>query len=145
MIDKGGADGIVPESAVVAVVNGREGLVGRVMDVMDHTAKVLLNSGFPLSSVAAHFQGAANEDGVVEGTNGHDLMLKYLDRSSPVKMGDAVVTAGLGNHIPAEIPIGWVQGYRPGSAPAFLQARMHSFVASNSLRIVLVLDSVSRE
>ena len=73
------------------------------MDVMDHTAKVLLIQD-SLSSVAVHLQGAANEDGVVEGTNGHDLLLKYLDRSSPVKMGDAVVTAGLGQSYPRGHP-----------------------------------------
>jgi rod shape-determining protein MreC len=141
VIDKGKAEGLVTESAVVAVVNGHEGLVGRVMDVMDHTAKVLLIQD-SLSSIAVHLQGAANEDGVVEGTNGHDLLLKYLDRSSPVKIGDAVVTAGLGNLIPAEIPIGWVQDISLDPRQLFLQARLHSFVSSNSLRIVLVLIPV---
>jgi rod shape-determining protein MreC len=143
VIDKGTADGIVTESAVVAVVNGREGLVGRVMDVMDHTAKVLLIQD-SLSSVAAHLQGAANEDGVVEGTNGHDLLLKYLDRSSPVKMGDGVVTSGLGNSIPAEIPIGWVQDISLDPRQLFLQARLRSYVSSNSLRIVLVLTPAAQ-
>ena len=138
VIDKGRLEGILPESAVVSVVNGREGLVGRIIDVMDHTSKVLLIQD-SLSSIAAHLQGAVNEDGVVEGTNGHDLLLKYIDRSSPMKMGDAVMTAGLGNQIPSEIPIGWVQDISLDPRQLFLQARLRSSVSSNRLRIVLVL------
>jgi|GEM_PF-1570465 len=138
VIDKGRFHGVVPESSVIVVDNGHEGMVGRVIDVMDTTSKVLLIQD-SLSSIAAHLQGSANEDGVVEGTNGHDLILKYLDRSSVVRVGDIVVTAGLGNHIPAEIPIGWVEDISLDPRQLFLQARLHAIISTNRLRIVLVL------
>jgi rod shape-determining protein MreC len=138
VIDKGHLDGITTESAVVAVFDGREGMVGRVSDVLDHTSKVLLIQD-SLSSIAARLQGSVSEDGVIEGTNGHDVIFKYLDRSSPVKVGDFVVTAGLGNRLPAEIPIGWVEEISLDPRQLFLQARLRSAISSNRLRIVLVL------
>lgn len=138
VIDKGRSEGIIPESAVVAVVNDREGMVGRVSDVLEHTSKVLLVQD-SLSSIAAHLQSAANEDGVVEGTNGHDLLFRYIDRSCTLKVGDLVVTAGLGNHIPPDIPIGFVEDINLDPRQLFLQARLHAAVPSGQLRIVLVL------
>lgn len=138
VIDKGSADGLEMESAVVAVADGREGLVGRVVELMDHTAKVLLVHD-SLSAIAARLVGSASEDGVVEGTNGHQLILKYIDRNSPIKLGDAVVSAGLGDVVPPEILIGHVEEIALDPRQLFLQARLRPAVNTNRLRIVLVL------
>jgi len=138
VIDRGARDGIVPDCAVVAVVEGREGLIGRVVEVMDQTSKVALIQD-SLSAIAARRPGTAFEEGVVEGTNSHELVLKYLDRSSPVKIGDPIVTAGLGGMIPPEIPIGWVDDIQLDPRQLFLQARLRPAVPSNRVSVVLIL------
>jgi rod shape-determining protein MreC len=92
-----------------------------------------------LSEVAATIPGANGEDGVVEGTNSHELVLKFLDRGSQVKIGDFVVTSGLGNAFPPGIPIGWVEGLEPDPRQLFMQARLRPAARSNQIRVVLVL------
>jgi len=138
VIDRGRQDGVVLESPVVAVLDGREGFVGRVVEVMERTSKVALIQD-SLSAVAARLVGSAAEDGVVEGGNSHELILKYLDRNSPIKIGDAVVTAGLGAMIPPEIPIGWVVDISLDPRQLFLQARLRPVIATNRLSVVLIL------
>ena len=74
-----------------------------------------------LSEVAASIPGADGEDGVVEGTNTHELVLKFLDRGSQVKVGDEVVTSGLGKLFPPGVPIGWVEEFEPDPRQLFFR------------------------
>ena len=43
----------------------------------------------------------------IEGLDRQELMMRYLRRDSSVKIGDLVVTSGLGGSFAAGIPIGW--------------------------------------
>lgn len=138
VLDKGKEEGIGTDDPVVAVVSGHEGLVGRVTDVSPHVSKVMLIQD-SLSSVAASVEGAHEEDGVVEGSNSHDLLLKFLDRSSPVKIGDPVVTSGLGKVFPPGVPIGFVQEIGLDQRQLFLQAQLHPAIQANQLHWVLIL------
>jgi rod shape-determining protein MreC len=138
VLDKGKEDGIAMDDPVVAVVSNREGLVGRITDVSAHVSKVMLIQD-SLSSVAATIQGSQDEDGVVEGSNSHSLLLKFLDRSSTIKVGDPVVTSGLGKVFPAGIPLGFVQEIGLDQRQLFLQAQLHPAVQANQLHWVLIL------
>jgi len=138
VLDKGKEEGLEIDAPVLAVVEGREALVGRIVESSGHNAKVMLLQD-SLSSVAASVTGVRGEDGVVEGTNSHELLLKFLDRGSQVKIGDQVVTSGLGKAFPAGVPIGWIESIEPDPRQLFLQAKLHPAVRSNQLRVVLVL------
>jgi hypothetical protein len=138
VLDKGQEEGLELDAPVLAVVEGREALVGRVVEASAHIAKVMLLQD-SLSSVAATVTGVRGEDGVVEGTNTHELLLKYLDRGSEVKIGDLVVTSGLGKAFPPGVPMGWIENIEPDPRQLFLQAKLHPAVRSNQLRVVLVL------
>jgi rod shape-determining protein MreC len=138
VLDKGCEDGLAPDSAVLAVLADREGLVGRITECSAHVSKAMLLQD-PLSAVAATLVGSSGDDGVVEGSDGHTLLLKYLDRSSAVKIGDLVETSGLGKAFPPGIPIGWVQEIGLDPRQLFLQARLRPAVKANQLRMVLVL------
>lgn len=138
VLDKGREDGIGVDNAVLAIMGDREGLVGRIIEASAHVSKAMLLQD-PLSAVAVALSGEAGEDGVVEGTNSHDLILNYLDRSSHVKIGDWVLTSGLGKAYPPGIPVGWVQEIGLDPRQLFLQAKLRPAVKSNQLRAVLVL------
>ena len=138
VLDKGKEEGLEIDAPVLAVVEGREALVGRVVEASSHNSKVMLLQD-SLSAVAATVTGVRGEDGVVEGTNTHELLLKYLDRGSQVKIGDVVVTSGLGKAFPAGVPMGWIENIEPDPRQLFLQAKLHPSVKSNQLRVVLVL------
>jgi rod shape-determining protein MreC len=138
VIDKGSDEGIGVDAPVIALVNGREGLVGRVSEVQPHQSKVMLISD-SLSEVAAVSEGASGEDGVVEGSNSHNIYLKFLPRGSQVKIGDAIVTSGLGNLFPQGITIGTVVDLEPDERQLFLQAQLRPVVNPSQLGVVLVL------
>lgn len=138
VLDKGREDGVSVDDPVLAFVSGREGLAGRITEVGPRVSKVMLIQD-SLSAVAATVLGSTAEDGVVEGANGHELVLKYLDRGSQVKIGDAVVTSGLGHAFPEGVPMGWVQDITLDQRQLFLQARLRPAVPANQLRMVLVL------
>ncbi|MFA5974991.1 MAG: rod shape-determining protein MreC [Elusimicrobiota bacterium] len=138
VLDKGKRDGVSINNPVIAVVGGREGLAGRVTDVADHVAKVMLIQD-SLSAVAATAFGVGAEDGVVEGSNSHDLYLRYIDRNSRIKIGDPVLTSGLGENFPEGIPIGWVEEIGLDPRQLFLQARLRPAVQTGGLHVVLIL------
>ncbi len=138
LLDKGRTEGIHVDDPVVAVVGNREALVGRIVESGNHASRVMLIHD-SLSSIAATVAGANAEDGVVEGSNSHDLYLRYLNRDSHVKIGDLVVTSGLGEMFPEGIPIGWVQDIAMDPRQLFLQARLRPAMASSPLRLVGIL------
>jgi hypothetical protein len=138
VLDKGKEDGLEIDGPVLADVDGREALVGRIVEASAHVSKVMLLQD-SLSAVAATVAGERGEDGVVEGTNGHDLILKFLDRASQVKIGDLVTTSGLGKAFPPGVSIGWVEDIEPDPRQLFLQAKLRPAARSNRLRTVLVL------
>ena len=138
LIDKGALDGLAIDDPVITLVNGREGLIGRITYLEPHAAKVMLIQD-SLSAVPATASDSATEDGVIEGNNTHDLTMKFLSRDSKLKMGDLAVTSGLGGVFPAGIPVGWVQELGPDPRQLFLQARIRMAVSGNELRSVLIL------
>ena len=140
VLDKGKEDGLEIDGPVLADVGGREALVGRIVEASAHVSKVMLLQD-SLSAVAATVAGERGEDGVVEGTNGHELVLKFLDRASQVKIGDLVTTSGLGKTFPPGVAIGWVEDIEPDPRQLFLQAKLRPAARSNRLRTVLVLTA----
>jgi hypothetical protein len=144
VLDKGKDEGLDADCPVLALVDGREAAVGRIVETSAHVSKVMLLQD-SLSAIAATVAGARGEDGVVEGTNQHELMLKFLDRGSQVKLGDLVVTSGLGKAFPAGVPIGWIDSIEPDPRQLFLQARLRPAAKSNQLRVVLVLTQSRTE
>jgi rod shape-determining protein MreC len=142
ILDKGQEDGVQMDDPIISLSGGREALVGRIVEAGAHSSRVMLISD-SLSSVASTVSGEEGEDGVVEGTNSHDLYLKYLGRDSKVKIGDLVVSSGLGKTFPEGVPIGWIQDISLDPRQLFLQARLSSAIDKHPLRLVGVL--VKRE
>lgn len=103
-IDKGRADGLRPDMAVVAP----EGLVGKILRVQEHTATVLLLID-PEGAAAARLTDKTYI-GTVKGNGGSEnLSLDFIGTRRDVNLYDEVVTAGYdGGIFPPGIPIGVV-------------------------------------
>jgi rod shape-determining protein MreC len=103
-IDKGTADGVEPGHAVLTP----DGLVGRAERSTPHETRVLtlLNRD---CAVAARIE-RSRVDGVLEWEFGSQpvLNLHYVSSQEDVKVGDRVVTSGLGGIFPVGIRIGTV-------------------------------------
>lgn len=99
-INKGSVDGIKYRSTVVT--NG--GLVGYIYRVTDHFAEILtiLDQSNRVDVIVAR----TRSHGIVEGFSGYHLIMKYVNRTEPVGLGDKVITAGLGNIYPKGLNVG---------------------------------------
>ena len=102
VIDHGHEEGIVIGQSVVSPL----GVVGRILEVGPHTAKVILLSD-PTFAVAAVVQ-RSRENGLLTGSLQGVLRLQYLTDNADVKVGDAVVTSRLSTAFPEGILIGQI-------------------------------------
>ena len=102
LLDKGLSEGIKSGMAVVCT----QGLVGRTIEVAQHSSKVLLISD-PDSSVSASV-ARSKALGVLYGTLSNVLEMKYIISSSSVESGDLIVTSGVSDIFPKGIPVGSV-------------------------------------
>jgi rod shape-determining protein MreC len=102
ILDKGESHGITKGMAVLVP----EGVVGKVMSVSAHTARVQLVAD-PNSGVDALVQ-RTRARGIAAGTIGGGCTLKYVQRGDDVQVGDQVVTSGLDGIFPKGQLIGTV-------------------------------------
>lgn len=142
-IDRGSDDGIVPDSAVMAVKGDPldekpmvSGIIGRVLECGAGSSKVLLISD-PVSSVAIALP-RTNDQALLQGNGSFELRLEYLDQAAAVREGDEVVTSGLGGIFPAGLPVGRVSRVL-GASSGFLKAVIRPAVSLSAAHEVLVL------
>jgi rod shape-determining protein MreC len=83
-----------------------DGLVGRVIELGDRTARILLltdiNSRIPVVVEGTH------ERAMLSGDNSDQPRLVYVQPKTPVKPGDRIVTSGSGGIFPPDLPVGVV-------------------------------------
>jgi rod shape-determining protein MreC len=133
LIDKGRNDGVVLDMAVVSA----EGLVGRVIGVGKHHAKVLLILDGN-SAVDAYIQ-SSRARGVLVGLGRELCLLKYVQRNEDVQVGDKVISSGMGGVFPKGLLVGTVQEVVRGSSGLFQRVEVEPAVNFSRLEEVMVV------
>lgn len=100
IIDKGSRAGVKRGAVVINYL----GLVGRVSETGLETAKVILIND-PNLSVSCIDQ-RSRQEGLVSGTLGSYLVMKYLPKDADLKISDTVLTSGLTAIYPKGLIIG---------------------------------------
>jgi rod shape-determining protein MreC len=100
IIDKGKYNGI--KSGLVVISS--QGLVGSVVEVSENTAKVLLIND-PNQGVSAVVQ-RSRQEGLVNGTLGTNLIMRYLPDDADIAVGDIVITSELSQIYPKGLLVG---------------------------------------
>ncbi|HZS84052.1 MAG TPA: rod shape-determining protein MreC [Stellaceae bacterium] len=108
LVDAGSRDGVLRGQAAIT----GEGLVGRITDVGDRAARVLLLTDLN-SRVPVALDGS-RERAVLAGDNSDRPRLLYLPLRSEVKVGDRIVTSGNGGIFPPGLPVGVVAAIEDG-------------------------------
>lgn len=101
-IDRGTSDGVTVGMPVI----GGEGLLGQTIEVSINTAKVRLITD-QRSGVAALVQ-RTRTSGIVHGTIEGGLTMDFVSAETTLKVGDVVITSGLGGVYPKGVVIGEV-------------------------------------
>ncbi len=145
LINKGKADGIKAGQAVICP----KGLVGQIVDepgreLTNHQATVLLIID-PTSRVSAIVQ-RSREKGIIQGTGKKELLyFKYLSPEADVKVGDRVITSGLGGIFPAGILIGKLVKLESNPFSVSLLGKVRPQADFNHLEEVLVVVGVGEQ
>ncbi len=108
LVSAGASDGVAVGQAVVTA----QGMIGRVVEVGNRSARVLLltdlNSRIPV--VFERSRDAA----VLSGDNTDRLQVQYVTENTSVEPGDRLVTSGQGGMLPPGLPVGRVIGLEDG-------------------------------
>jgi rod shape-determining protein MreC len=133
LIDKGSNDGVTRDMAVVSAA----GLVGRVIGVSRHYAKILLILD-PNSAVDALVQ-RSRARGILVGRGRGRCLLKYVQRNEDVQVGDRVVSSGMGGVFPKALPLGTIQGVVRGNSGLFQTVEVEPAVDFGRLEELMVV------
>jgi rod shape-determining protein MreC len=138
IVDQGDAEGVKVGMPVVTP----QGLVGRVTEAGTHWAKVLLITD-PSSSVNGVVQ-STRATGVVQGMIGSNpftpqLIIQYVPQGEAIKVGDLILTSGLGGTFPKRLVIGEVTEVRKHDIDLFQEATIRPTVDFSRLEFVLIL------
>lgn len=104
IIDKGKYNGIKRGMAVITYL----GLAGRVIETQEFTSKILLIND-PNLGVSSLVQ-RSRQEGLICGTLGTHLIMRYLPEESDIRIQDVIITSGLNETYPKGLLIGAVVG-----------------------------------
>lgn len=133
MINRGSDDGLRRGMPVVTA----QGLVGRVAAVTAGAARIQLITD-PASSVNIRIQ-PSRAQAILLGSITGELTLDMVPQSAEIKIGDLVLSSGLGGNYPANILIGQVVSVRQKETDLFQSAAIQPVVDFSNLDIVLVI------
>ncbi|CAK0769233.1 Cell shape-determining protein MreC [uncultured Gammaproteobacteria bacterium] len=128
IVAAGRRDGLRKGQAVIA----GSGLVGRVVEVGEWSARILLVTDIS-ARVPVLLEGS-RQRAVLAGDNSSQPRLLYLPPDSQVAVGDRVVTSGHGGQFPSGLPVGVV------SQVGERQIRVHSLVNLSRIEHVQIVD-----
>jgi rod shape-determining protein MreC len=141
-IDRGAVDGVTVDMPVIA----QEGLVGRVVEVYQGSAKVMLIID-PDSSVSVRLD-ASGERGVLQGQREEPLLFRLIDADTEVQPGETVETSGytveegLEGLFPASIPVGVVDSVEPHESDLTLEVRVRPRVDFSRIYTVALVTGL---
>jgi len=133
IIDKGRKDKIRPDMSVINEL----GLVGKISEVGISTSKVILISDLDLN-IPCLLQ-RSREEGLLTGTILGSCKMRYLSLDSDIKIGDKVITSGLGSIFPKGILIGEVSKIRDDSSGLMKLCLVNPSVDLSKIEEVLIL------
>ena len=143
-INKGANDGLIPQMSVMS----DNGLVGKVLDVNPTSARVALlsNNDNTLVRVAAMIQG--EKESIYGTLTGYDhekniLIMSQIQATQEIKVGDKVVTSGLGGVSPSSLYIGTVEEVAMDRFGLYKEVRIKPAADTNDIRYVTVVKRTS--
>lgn len=140
VIDKGSVNGVYEGQPVIS----DKGVVGQVVAVAQLTSRVLLICD------AAHslpIQVLRNDIRVLASGNGctDDLQLEHLPANTDIRVGDVLVTSGLGGRFPEGYPVGVVSSVTLDTQRAYTVIQARPTAGLQRLRYLLLLWGADKE
>ncbi|KNZ69566.1 rod shape-determining protein MreC [Thermincola ferriacetica] len=137
-LNRGNADGIKKDMAVVT----DKGLVGRIINVAEHSSDVLLI--LDNNSAVGGIVQVTRTPGVVEGLSDNSgyVRMIHIPKDAPIRENQVVVSSGLGGIFPKGLPIGRVVRIQTQSNGLVKVALIRPFVDFNRLEEVFIIKQI---
>tara|TARA_B100000809_G_scaffold194559_1_gene193765 strand:+ start:3107 stop:3937 length:831 start_codon:yes stop_codon:yes gene_type:complete len=146
-VNKGSTAGLTIDLPVITA----DGLVGRTMEVSRRTTEILLitdpNCRISVRMPRVGAVGIAR--GSREGVSGrsplamlhgeHLARVEYVVKDADIRVGDEVVTSGLGEMYPGDVPVGCVRSWALDSSGLYQAAELEPVVDMRNLKYVFVV------
>ena len=138
-IDKGSADGLT----INMPVTSSAGVIGQIIEVSAKTSTVRLISD-ENSGVSAMVQDTRAQ-GMLQGQADGTLRLEYVSVDSDVKVGDIIVTSGIGGVFPKGLPLGTVSSVEKSANDVYYTIVVRAQTTAENNEEVLVITSLTDE
>lgn len=138
-IDKGSADGL----SINMPVTSSAGVIGQIIEVSAKTSTVRL-IGDENSGVSAMVQDTRAQ-GMLQGQADGTLRLEYVSVDSDVKVGDIIVTSGIGGVFPKGLPLGTVSSVEKSANDVYYTIVVRAQATAENNEEVLVITSLTDE
>lgn len=136
-INKGASEGIKPDMPVIV----SEGvLVGRVSEVFDHSARVLLITDTRSRVNAVEQQTRAT--GILRGQHGLGLVLDTVPQNEVLQEGGVIITSGLGGIFPNGLVVGKISDIQTSDNELFQQASIQPLFHLRELDLVFIITQL---
>lgn len=143
IVDKGSDDGVQKNMAVMS----QKGLIGRVMDVDAHSAKIRLLTSNNKSSNHFSIKISSKNGDSLGVLNKYDeeaeqLIGSQFSREKDIKEGDVVKTSGLGGNSPADLVIGKVVKVKTDSYGMNQEAHIEPYAQMEDISFVTIIQGM---
>lgn len=138
-IDKGSADGLT----INMPVTSSAGVIGQIIEVSAKTSTVRLISD-ENSGVSAMVQDTRAQ-GMLQGQPDGTLRLEHVSVDSDVKVGDIIVTSGIGGVFPKGLPLGTVSSVEKSANDVYYTIVVRAQKTAENNEEVLVITSLTDE
>ena len=118
MINLGSRDGVKVGQPVIDA----HGVMGQVVDVLPTSASVMLVTD-PDHAIPVMVERTGLRTVAYGSRNGEQLTLPTIPMAADVRVGDKLLTSGLGGRFPQGFPVGEVRSVNPAPTGMFLEAR----------------------
>ena len=136
VINKGKQDGVIIGQTVI----DEKGILGQVLNVYDNTSRVVLLTD-EQQSVGVTVK-RTGQNAIVSGKgNPQFLSLDYIFKATDVRVGDELISSGLGGRIPAGFPVGRVSKVEDEQAGGFAKIMVTPTANFVNTSYVLLLQS----
>ncbi len=134
VINHGSRNGVFVGQPVVDA----QGVVGQVVQVSELTARVLLLSdpkhGLPVRITRNDVRLIVNGIGELD-----EIELRHVAKSTDIKIGDLLVTSGLGNRFPEGYPVARVISVSRDDGQSYLKVTAQPLAALDRIRYLLLI------
>lgn len=134
VINKGSEEGLYEGQPLI----GEDGILGQVTVVSHQMSRAILisdrNHSLPVRVVRNDIRAIAHGTGVID-----ELVMSNLPRNVDIKVGDLLVTSGLGGKFPRGYPVARVIEYSPDNGTGFAEVKARPVENLNRLRYVLLM------